>query len=250
MGTRKANGQGYTYSIGGSYKTVIRHKGRVVTATAKTVQESKRMAKERVYHSSTKLEDSYRLYLEGKDVKRFAVHWGGHWLKYGECLAAPRDPKLFSGDRILVRQIPSKPPYSINAWFTDSDFINDINSMIIRDFNDVNPFYILGLLNSRLLTFWFINTFDKFQRKTFPQFKVNELASFPIFRGAEVDEKRIMDLAKLLQQNYQKLGNEDMSQTEIQLLNENLNKLNKELDMYVYQVAQLTKEEIGLVEAE
>jgi len=47
MGTRKANGQGYTYRIGGSYKTVIRQKGRVVTATARTVQESKRMAKER-----------------------------------------------------------------------------------------------------------------------------------------------------------------------------------------------------------
>lgn len=48
MATRKANGQGHTYKVGGSYKTVIRHKGNVVTATAKTAQESKRLAKERV----------------------------------------------------------------------------------------------------------------------------------------------------------------------------------------------------------
>ena len=47
MGTRKANGHGHTYNIGGSYKTVIRHKGHVVTATAKTAQESRRIAKER-----------------------------------------------------------------------------------------------------------------------------------------------------------------------------------------------------------
>ena len=47
MGTRKANGHGHTYNIGGSYKTVIRHNGHVVTATAKTAQESRRIAKER-----------------------------------------------------------------------------------------------------------------------------------------------------------------------------------------------------------
>ena len=43
--TRKANGLGHTYKVGNSYKTVIRHKGKIITATAKTSQESQRKAK-------------------------------------------------------------------------------------------------------------------------------------------------------------------------------------------------------------
>jgi len=46
--TRKSNGQGHTYKVGNSWKTVITSQGRTVTATAKTQQESKRRAKEKV----------------------------------------------------------------------------------------------------------------------------------------------------------------------------------------------------------
>ena len=43
--TRKANGQGHTYKVGSSYRTVIRQRGTVVTAMAKTAQQSKSLAK-------------------------------------------------------------------------------------------------------------------------------------------------------------------------------------------------------------
>ena len=46
--SRKPNGQGYTYKNGISYRTVIQHNGHTITASAKTVQESKRLAKEKV----------------------------------------------------------------------------------------------------------------------------------------------------------------------------------------------------------
>ena len=47
-GTRKPNGHGYTYNNGTSYRTVIKHRGYTVTASAKTIQESKRLAREKV----------------------------------------------------------------------------------------------------------------------------------------------------------------------------------------------------------
>lgn len=43
--TRKANGQGHTYKVGSSYRTVIRQGGTVVTAMAKTPQKSRSLAK-------------------------------------------------------------------------------------------------------------------------------------------------------------------------------------------------------------
>ena len=46
--TRKSNGQGHTYKVGNSWKTVIIIQRRTVAATAKSQQESKRRAKEKI----------------------------------------------------------------------------------------------------------------------------------------------------------------------------------------------------------
>ena len=37
--------------------------------------------------------------------------------------------KLFQGDRLLVKQIPSNPPYCINATYTNKTILNDVNSL-------------------------------------------------------------------------------------------------------------------------
>ena len=42
---KKANGQGYTFKVGSSFRTVIKHNGYVVTAMARTAQESRQLAK-------------------------------------------------------------------------------------------------------------------------------------------------------------------------------------------------------------
>lgn len=45
---RRANGQGHTYKVKSSYRTVIHYNGHVVTAMAPTIQESRRVAKEKL----------------------------------------------------------------------------------------------------------------------------------------------------------------------------------------------------------
>lgn len=45
--SRKSNGHGYTYRVGNSWKTVIEVAGRRITATNKSKQESRRLAKEK-----------------------------------------------------------------------------------------------------------------------------------------------------------------------------------------------------------
>jgi hypothetical protein len=81
------------------------------------------MKMKRVYHSSRRLDKTYRVYLNGRDVKRYSVEWSGSYLKYGKNLAAPRNPALFSGERILVRQIPSPPPYSTRICQMELNFV-------------------------------------------------------------------------------------------------------------------------------
>jgi hypothetical protein len=163
--------------------------------------QTMQMKENRIFHSRQKATDEFIKYLDGKDVCRYLLSWSGEYVKYGDWLAEPRRSVDFSAPRILVRQIPSQPPYSINATFIDSQAINDINSMIVFDFK-VNPFYLLGVLNSRLMSFWFVNKFDKFQRGIFPQFKVKELALFPIPICSNRNQKPVISLvAKMISLN-------------------------------------------------
>lgn len=167
--------------------------------------QTKEMRDQRVYHSRERKDKTYRPYLEGRDVRRYELNWSGSFLKYGEWLAAPRDSFKFSTPRILVRQIPSPPPYCIQGVFVTDDWVNDINSMIIFDFmEEVHPMYILSLINSRLLSYWFDVTFDKFQRKVFPQFKVKELSLFPIYINNEY-VSFFIENAMHIQQGFRKL---------------------------------------------
>ncbi len=46
--SRRSNGQGHTYKVGKSYRTVIHYNGHVVTAMAPTTQESRKRAKEKL----------------------------------------------------------------------------------------------------------------------------------------------------------------------------------------------------------
>jgi type I restriction-modification system DNA methylase subunit len=203
----------------------------------------------RVFHSSEKIDDTYMKYLEGKDVRRYSLSWGGQWLKYGVFLAEPRSLELFSGERILVRQIPSKPPYSINASWVEGEILNDINSMIIRNFREISPKVVLGMLNSKLVTYWFVNTFDKFQRKTFPQFKVNELATFPILNLLESEQTRVQKVVESILEAEDHLSTVPKGSARHNEIVKHLSNLNTDLDHMLYEIVGLDTSEIEIVES-
>jgi integrase len=72
---RKANGQGHTYKVGKSYRTVIHRDEYVVTAMAATLQESKRKAKEKLLQlpvSINSLETSINSKIK---LNEFLINW-------------------------------------------------------------------------------------------------------------------------------------------------------------------------------
>jgi TaqI-like C-terminal specificity domain/N-6 DNA Methylase len=165
--------------------------------------QTEEMKNDRIYHSNIKFDESWSKYLEGSDVNRYELNWNNNFIQYGKNLAASRDVLLYNQIRILVRQIPSQPPFSINACLVEENMmINDRNSMIITSFKN-DPNYILGCLNSKILSKWFLLKFDKLQRGLFPQFKVNELAQFPIPKATDIEQEVVAELVKELIQNKQ-----------------------------------------------
>jgi len=283
-----------------------------VTTGLKAYQEGKGTPKQsimekktRAFHSNKKQDESCMKYLEGRDVQRYFCDWSGEYLSYGEWLAEPRKSVNFDQPRILVRQIPSKPPYCIEANLLLEPALNDINSMVIQaDRNILEK--ILPVLNSKLVSWWFIKTFDKFQRKTFPQFKVGELKTFPFPYNCSDDnlmalsskamkiseyrhdvamqEKIFVDFLKAqfsfdveiarmnilinytaerflvflekyakpqkltLAQKSEWLQHFQIEKNKALVLQEKINRLDKEIDSLVYSFYQLSEDEISLIE--
>ena len=178
-----------------------------------TPKQTEEMKVNRVYHHKTKKNSTCRKYLLGRDVCRYYLGWSGDYVEYGKNLSAPRSEKIFSGPRIIIRQIPSKPPLCINAAFTDSEEVHDINSMVVPFSSHDDAYFCLGILNSKIVSEWFVQKFDKFQRKTFPQIKVKEMNQFPI--PSPVDptvRNEIIRLVKLIVNEKKKDIESDISE--------------------------------------
>lgn len=212
-------------------------------------KQTENIKRERKFHSREPINETYISYLEGADVKRYQLDWSGEYLSYGDWLAEPRKSVPFNGSRILVRQIPSAYPNCINAVFVNKKYLNDINSMII--FNSHNDFeirYILGILNSKLISYWFVNTFDKFQRKIFPQFKVNELAQFPIFPATKADQDKIVRLVNKILILKEKIKIYEENSNKWNFIKLEIERVDRKINEEVYKLYNLTQDEIKIVE--
>lgn len=209
----------------------------------------------RIFHSSNKVNKTYGKYLDGVDVRRYCLAWSGQYLSYGDWLAEPRKSVPFNGKRLLVRQIPGKPPYVVHAVFTEDTYYNDINSMVIfSPANTLSLKYFLGLINSKLLSLWFLKTYDKLQRKIFPQFKVKELSCFPI-RTIDFNNKddkkmhgRMVELVEVMLKLNKELHEQKLSERDREALERRIDYTDREIDKLVYKLYNLTDDEIKIVE--
>jgi len=194
--------------------------------------QTKEMKDQRVYHTNTKIDDNWKKYIDGSDVLRYGLNWTGLYIKYGKNLSRRRTPDLFTGERIYVRQIPSKPPYAIVSTLINIDAVCDNNHMIIKskEEHSITLKSLIGILNSKLITFWFASTFGKHQRKLFPQFKVKELQIFPI-------PKNISPILQEIEKSVNTLSIE---------YNE---EVNNKIDSLVYELYDLKKEQIEIIES-
>jgi hypothetical protein len=114
--------------------------------------------------------------------------------------------------------------------------------------------FLLGVVNSRLVSYWFEKKFDKLQRKIFPQFKVKELAEFPI---PKLDLKnptdkachdKLVGLVEKMLVLTPKLRAAPTDKERATLQNA-VTATDRQIDALVYDLYGLTDDEIQLVES-
>lgn len=194
---------------------------------------SEETIKNRIWHSSVQKDETYRKELAGKDVNRFSLVWNGDsWISYGDWLAAPRKQDFFTNERLLIREITNP---RILAAYTKEEFYNTPSIINCINFG-IDIFFVLGLINSTLISFYHKNTSPKANKGLFPKILVNDIRKLPIYvKQHEINDK------------ISKIVNQVILEKQIDC-NADTSALEAEIDKMVYELYGLTEEEINIVE--
>ena len=154
----------------------------------------------RIYDYSYKFDDNTHKYLEGKDVGRYHTNWGELYLKYGKHLAAPRTFNLFDRKKIIIREITGNFPKCLIATYSEEIYLFNMSNIAIveKSNSDISLKYILGLLNSSLLSYYFLKNTAKSVRKLFPKIILNDLRKFPIKKISIAEQQPFIEKADLM----------------------------------------------------
>lgn len=190
--------------------------------------------KNRIWHSDYKKDETYRKELQGRDLNRYHLKWNGKkWISYGEWLAAPRKPEFFRNERILIREITNP---RILSSYTQEEYYNSPSIINIINFKETSPFYILGIINSKLLSFYHNKTSPKANKGLFPKILVNDVRNLPIkIREGSLRENLIAKVKFLMN----KIENNQL---------QDIDNIDKEIDDIVYQIYDLSSKEIETIE--
>ena len=149
--------------------------------------------------SDKKLNEKYKPFLVGKDIERYGVDYKGKWICYDrDRLHRARPEEVFLSDKIIIQRIsggstPIVATLDMDKYYTFAS----TNNLILKEDMDYDINYILGLLNSNLINWYYsINYSNKSDltvnvSKTF-------LEELPIKITNKSDQKKLITLAREL----------------------------------------------------
>lgn len=190
--------------------------------------------KNRIFHSFDK-ELDWEKWLWGEDVRPYAVNWNQkEFINYNGEIANPREKKYFISERILIREITNP---KIFAGYTNDEFYNDpsIINILNNPKGEINIKSLLGILNSKLATFYHFNSSPKATKGAFPKILVEDIKNFPLPKIDNTNQEILTNLVDQILSLKKENPKADISELENQI------------DELVYQLYELTPEEIAVV---
>ena len=189
-----------------------------------------------VFVSNTKLDNNYVPVIDGSNIKPYALVPHTEYVNFiPEAIKSGGNSNVYSCDRIVVRQIGIYPEGCIcpSGLYT----LNTIYNLYLWN-NKLCLKYLLGLINSKLLHYYWILTYSD-SKKTFPKIKKAPLDSMPIVYTQDSRIKnRIVSLVTDIIDFKRTAPNTDTSLEE------------QEIDYLVYKLYDLTYDEVKIVDPE
>ncbi|MHB8997557.1 MAG: Eco57I restriction-modification methylase domain-containing protein [Armatimonadota bacterium] len=197
--------------------------------------------------------DAHRLALDGT-VRRYSLeHNATKYIQFDDTLAEPKPERYFLGPRLLLRELISRQ-FRLQLTKATDDFVTNksMQSVLATKCGPALD-YLLGVLNSRLLSWYFLRLSNVAQRDDFPKIVLRDTRSLPI---RPIDFANPPDVAKhdrmvALVQTMLDLNERLPKATnprDRDLLQRQIEGTDDAIDHLVYELYELTEEEIAIVE--
>lgn len=195
------------------------------------------------YTANSKKNSTFRVMYRGSDIARYDTPTKtDEWLSYGEWLAAPRNPDLFSKPRLLFQSIrnPKLKRRLVGTYVDDKSVNNNSVTNIINLDSKYSLKYFLGILNSELMNWYFSVSYN------IVNIDPRYLKMAPIQVDRTAHDKLVALVEKMLALHQQLAAAKTPQDTT--LLQRQIAATDKQIDQLVYALYGLTDEEIALVE--
>ena len=142
-----------------------------LTPYYKYAGHTKEQIENKVFHAKSRLDSTFKKLLLSGDVRRYNVEWNGEdWIKYGDWLAAPREQRFFTNERILVQQIIDWSSLRILARCTNEELYNTQNQFNLLARSGTNLKFVAAVLNSKLISYYHRACFSTLRCNVFKKF--------------------------------------------------------------------------------
>ena len=209
----------------------------------------------RPYHSDKKLGPEWKPEAGGRDLGRYSLSWPqSRFVKYGTWLAAARDPNNFCGPRILVQEITGGPRQRIVATFCDQELFHSRDIIPIKcDTEWPHPLFLLGVINSWVITWRHHRRSPKAKKALFPKVLVGDLKQLPIpkcdknNKDHSTKHDQIVQSVERMLAMHKSVANAKTDQDKV-VLERQIAAVDRQIDKLVYGLYGLSDVEIAMVE--
>jgi hypothetical protein len=187
-------------------------------------------------------------------VRRYSFDRGNKaYIRYDNTLAEFKPERYFKGKRLLLRELISRQ-FRLQVVKVEDDFVtNKSMQSILQLPNSPNLNYLLGVINSRLISWYFLSRSNIAQRDDFPKIVLKETRSLPIrvLDFSNPDDKAAHDNVEGLVERMLSLHKQSpRTPQEKEMLQREIESTDRAIDSLVYELYGLTEEEIKIVEGQ
>ena len=199
------------------------------------------------FTSGTQKDKSFLPLFDGKHVGRYELFWNqDNWVKYGPWLAEPRQPEKYEGEKLLIRKIVGNT--LIATYFPKTSYCNTLVYVLkLKAQVKLSYLYLLGVLSSRFIGWYFRKKFQISDSDTFPQIMIRDIQQFPIPYPNKAKHDKTVSLVERMLELHKKLNTAKVPDEKTKLERQ-IDTTDAQIDKLVYDLYELTAEEIKIVE--
>jgi adenine-specific DNA-methyltransferase len=228
-----------------------------------------------VFHLDKPINEHCKPMIKGENIERYALAWTGKWFLYEpDKLYRPAFPELFESEKIVISKVTGDEgiisTYDMEGYYTDDSlcccilkhrlsdkevsFLGKRKIKILPEevklSRQYSLKYILGLINSKLLNFYFQKLLS-YKLNVYPE-SIEQLPICHVDFDDTNDKKRHNDLValvdRMLELNKRLAPIRNTACAEREELLRQIKQTDEEIDNLVYDLYGLTEEERKIVE--